>query len=113
MYESCLAVGTVAADDRDSLADVSFDPLTVAYDDDEEEEDEEDDDDDDTKGEEANEDADKPPRLATPTRPSKLPAANPPYVRTPRPTPTHWWFFNPVPRVFTAPKWHTHATRRR
>jgi len=75
MYESCLAVGTVAADDRDSLADVSFDPLTVAYDD------EEDDDDDDTKGEEAN-DADKAPRFAT--RPSKLPRAKLPYVRTPR-----------------------------
>ena len=36
MYESCLAVGAVvAADDRDSLADVSFDPLTVAYDEEE------------------------------------------------------------------------------
>jgi hypothetical protein len=98
MYESCLAVGTIAADDRDSLADVSFDPLTVAYDDDEDEDAEDDAADDDTKGEEANEDADKPPRLATPTRPSKLPAAKLPYVRTPpRPTPTYWWFFNPYP----------------
>lgn len=113
MYESCLAVGTIAADDRDSLADVSFDPLTVAYDDDEEE-------DDDTKGEEANEDADEPPRLAT--RPSKLPAKLPRYVRTPRTfedaddtdpflRPTFWWFFHPC--VFTAPEWHSHAARRR
>ena len=93
MYESCLAVGTVAAADRDSLADVSFDPLTVAYDD--EADDDACDADDDTKGEEANEDAGKAPRLATPTRPSKLPAAKLPYVRTPRPTPALWWFFNP------------------
>ena len=109
MYESCLAVGTIAADDRDSLADVSFDPLTVAYDDEDAEDDAAADD---TKGEEANEDADKPPRLATPTRPSKLPAAKLPYVRAPRPTPTYWWFSHP--RVFTAaPEWHAHATRRR
>lgn len=114
MYESCLAVGTAA--DRDSLADVSFDPLTVAYDCDC----------DDTKGEEANErteDEDGAPRFATTTRPRKLPrGAKLPYVRAP---PTfaadaaaaddaddatvpflRWWFFHVV---FTAPEWHPHA----
>ena len=92
MYESCLAVGAVvAADDRDSLADVSFDPLTVAYDEEE--------DAGDTNGEEANEraaaaDADATPRLAT--RASKLPAELP-RARTA-------WFV-------TAPSQHPHAAR--
>jgi len=92
MYESCLAVGAVvAADDRDSLADVSFDPLTVAYDEEE--------DAGDTNGEEANEraadaDADATPRLAT--RASKLPAELP-RARTA-------WFV-------TAPSQHPHTAR--